>query len=80
MTRFESPPPRVPSPCNSICRMDEATGWCLGCARTLSEIASWAGSDDNHRRQVWALLPARRSQLGSRFLGLESTHHAAPAP
>ena len=59
----------VPSPCISICRMDSATGWCQGCARTLPEIAAWAGLDDAGKRQVWALLPERRAALGDRFLG-----------
>ena len=59
----------VPSPCNSICRMDPATGWCLGCARTLPEIAAWAGLDDQGKREVWAQLPLRRRALGSAFLG-----------
>jgi predicted Fe-S protein YdhL (DUF1289 family) len=30
-----------PSPCISVCRIDPATGWCEGCARTLAEIADW---------------------------------------
>jgi predicted Fe-S protein YdhL (DUF1289 family) len=30
-----------PSPCNRVCRIDERTGWCLGCRRTLTEIADW---------------------------------------
>lgn len=71
---MSSPPPRtpatgVPSPCNSICRIDEATGWCLGCARTLPEITAWAGLDDESKRKVWALLPERRRTLGPGFLG-----------
>ncbi|MEK0418132.1 MAG: hypothetical protein RI949_2138 [Pseudomonadota bacterium] len=59
----------VPSPCTSVCRMDPTTGWCLGCARTLPEIAAWAGLDDEAKRQVWALLPERRRAIGGRFLG-----------
>jgi len=31
----------VPSPCTSVCRIDDATGLCLGCKRTLAEIADW---------------------------------------
>jgi len=31
-----------PSPCTGICRIEPATGWCLGCRRTLNEIADWA--------------------------------------
>jgi predicted Fe-S protein YdhL (DUF1289 family) len=30
-----------PSPCIRVCRIDERTGRCLGCRRTLSEIADW---------------------------------------
>jgi predicted Fe-S protein YdhL (DUF1289 family) len=30
-----------PSPCDSTCRINPATGWCLGCKRTLREIADW---------------------------------------
>jgi predicted Fe-S protein YdhL (DUF1289 family) len=29
------------SPCDGTCRIDQATGWCLGCKRTLNEIADW---------------------------------------
>ncbi|HEY4066718.1 MAG TPA: DUF1289 domain-containing protein, partial [Burkholderiaceae bacterium] len=32
----------VPSPCTSVCRMDERSGWCEGCGRTLNEIAAWS--------------------------------------
>ena len=53
----------VPSPCISVCRIDPATGWCLGCARTLDEIAAWSVLDDTGKRAVWALLPARRVRL-----------------
>ncbi|MDZ4735219.1 MAG: DUF1289 domain-containing protein [Rhodospirillaceae bacterium] len=30
-----------PSPCISVCTIDDKTGWCLGCARTLGEIRDW---------------------------------------
>jgi predicted Fe-S protein YdhL (DUF1289 family) len=53
----------VPSPCVDICRLDEATGWCVGCGRTMDEISAWARLDDAARRRVWALLPARRETL-----------------
>ncbi len=46
--------------------MDEASGWCLGCARTLTEIAAWGTLGDEARRAVWALLPARRAELRRR--------------
>lgn len=52
----------VPSPCISVCRMDDRTGWCEGCLRTLDEIAGWSTMSDEAKRQVWARLPARRAQ------------------
>ncbi|RZT38580.1 DUF1289 domain-containing protein [Cupriavidus agavae] len=53
----------VPSPCRSICKMERASGFCEGCLRTIEEIAAWSNADDAERRRVWALLPARVSQL-----------------
>jgi predicted Fe-S protein YdhL (DUF1289 family) len=53
----------VPSPCVSVCRMDDATGWCEGCMRTLDEIAAWSLFDDSEKRAVWAELDARRRQF-----------------
>jgi len=40
------------SPCNKICRIDEATGWCKGCARTLEEIVSWPTAGAEERRVI----------------------------
>ena len=40
--------------------MDEASGWCLGCLRTLDEIASWATLDDAAKRGVLQGLAQRR--------------------
>ncbi len=48
------------SPCISICRMDDATGWCEGCLRTIDEIAAWSLLDDDERRQVNVVLSQRR--------------------
>jgi predicted Fe-S protein YdhL (DUF1289 family) len=53
----------VASPCTSVCRMDEASGLCVGCARTLDEIASWSVIDDDAKRAIVAALPARRARL-----------------
>jgi predicted Fe-S protein YdhL (DUF1289 family) len=55
--------PIVESPCISLCVMDGATGWCLGCGRTLDEIARWGGTDQADRDAVMAELPARMEQL-----------------
>lgn len=44
--------------------MDEATGYCAGCLRTIDEIAAWSALDDAERRAVWDAIAARRAQLG----------------
>ena len=49
----------VPSPCISVCRMDEATGLCQGCWRTLGEIAGWSAMDESAKRLVWQQLAKR---------------------
>jgi len=43
--------------------MHEPSGHCSGCGRTLDEIALWSVLDDDDKRAVWALLPARLAQL-----------------
>ncbi|MBI1395393.1 MAG: DUF1289 domain-containing protein [Betaproteobacteria bacterium] len=52
----------VESPCIKVCVMDEVTGLCRGCLRTLDEIAWWSGMSDHEKRDVLARLEARRSQ------------------
>ncbi len=52
----------VPSPCVSLCKMDEDRVYCLGCKRTIEEIIQWSKSDDNYKRGVWAEI-RRREQL-----------------
>jgi len=53
----------VPSPCVSVCTMDPAGMLCLGCFRTLDEIAVWSVLDANAKRAVLAALPARRGAV-----------------
>ena len=49
----------VPSPCISVCRMDAQGELCLGCLRTLDEIAAWGRMGDADKREVWAQIAAR---------------------
>ena len=51
----------VPSPCINICRMNEATGLCEGCLRTLDEIACWSLLDEAEKHAVWQQLGQRRA-------------------
>lgn len=50
----------VPSPCVNVCRMNDATGFCEGCFRTLDEIACWSGYTREEKLAVRAQLAARR--------------------
>jgi predicted Fe-S protein YdhL (DUF1289 family) len=49
----------VPSPCNKICSMDAEDRYCIGCRRTLDEIAEWGAMTNDERRAVLAELEAR---------------------
>ena len=53
----------VPSPCVNVCRMNEATGLCDGCLRTIDEIAAWGSLTDLAKRAVWKQLHRRRAVL-----------------
>lgn len=43
----------APSPCISLCRMDPLGKFCVGCRRTLAEIAGWTTMTEAQR---WAVL------------------------
>ena len=47
------------SPCVKVCQMDPRLGVCLGCKRTLDEIARWGGMTDQEQDRVMAELPKR---------------------
>ncbi|WAC75460.1 DUF1289 domain-containing protein [Roseateles sp. SL47] len=58
-----TPEGRVASPCINICKMHEATGLCMGCARTIGEIAAWSQAADAERIRILERLPPRRELL-----------------
>ena len=43
--------------------MDPQRGLCIGCGRTLDEIAHWAQMSDTERERVLAELPSRGQLL-----------------
>jgi predicted Fe-S protein YdhL (DUF1289 family) len=49
----------VASPCIQVCAVDAASGLCLGCRRTLAEIAGWSRLTEAERARILAELPAR---------------------
>ena len=47
----------IASPCTKVCTIDPRTGLCLGCGRTLDEIAQWGSLSDGERLRIMAELP-----------------------
>jgi predicted Fe-S protein YdhL (DUF1289 family) len=52
----------APSPCVGICKLNEATTHCLGCKRTLEEIASWRDYSSQQRQHILQQLSSRQIQ------------------
>jgi hypothetical protein len=52
------------TPCIAVCMMDPRTDLCLGCGRTLPEIARWHRMDSAERQAVMAQLASRMDEAG----------------
>jgi uncharacterized protein len=50
------------TPCIAVCMIDPKTSLCLGCGRTLPEIARWHRMESAERLAVMARLPARMTE------------------
>lgn len=59
---FSNVSPAVPSPCISLCRLDEHKV-CLGCFRHVEDIREWRSADDQRRRQIRQDAEQRRQQI-----------------
>ena len=53
----------IETPCDKICILDDASGLCRGCGRTVDEIARWTTYNDAERARVMAQLPRRLAAL-----------------
>lgn len=52
------------TPCIAVCMIDPRTNLCLGCGRTLPEIARWGRMDGAERQAVMETLPQRMLDAG----------------
>lgn len=55
----------IESPCTKVCVIHK-TGLCVGCYRTLDEIAEWSIMTPEARRIIMAELPDRKGTLTKR--------------
>jgi uncharacterized protein len=49
----------VKTPCNRVCALHPISGLCMGCGRSVAEIAGWIGFDHKERAAIMERLPAR---------------------
>jgi predicted Fe-S protein YdhL (DUF1289 family) len=64
------PPRPIATPCVKVCIVDGESGLCLGCFRTLNEIAAWTSFPEAERERLMRELPSRRGRIDPRKLGL----------
>jgi predicted Fe-S protein YdhL (DUF1289 family) len=63
-------PAAIATPCIKVCVIDGESGLCLGCQRTLAEVANWTGFSDAERAEIMAALAARRARIRPEKLAL----------
>ncbi len=56
----------IDSPCIKVCTVHPEARICIGCHRTIDEIAGWSRMTPERRREVMAELPGRSGLLRQR--------------
>jgi hypothetical protein len=56
----------IESPCVKVCAIDAATGWCLGCGRSMDEIANWTALGAERRGTIMRELDGRKTRIADR--------------
>jgi predicted Fe-S protein YdhL (DUF1289 family) len=51
----------IVSPCVKVCELDPEATFCIGCYRTIDEIAAWGTWSADQRAAVLRTLAARRT-------------------
>jgi predicted Fe-S protein YdhL (DUF1289 family) len=54
-------PEHVPSPCVKVCALDPQKGYCVGCFRTVDEVAGWLEMSAEDKRAVLERVSRRRA-------------------
>ena len=74
MASVETP---IETPCTRVCVVHPALGLCVGCGRSLDEIAHWIDFDAAERARIMARLPARLAVMSDAKAG---AHSASATP
>lgn len=53
----------ISSPCNRVCVVNPTARICVGCGRSLDEVARWVALSEAERKSIMAQLPARLAVL-----------------
>ena len=53
---------KLPSPCISVCQMDDLDEVCVGCYRTRAEIAAWGSMGQDEQMMLLDILRDRRAR------------------
>jgi predicted Fe-S protein YdhL (DUF1289 family) len=67
-----------PSPCISVCRINEETGLCRGCFRSIDEIRDWIVMPPAERHRLLAELKQRRMAQAPATQGGHAAHPKEP--
>jgi uncharacterized protein len=65
----------IDTPCNKVCVVHPTLSLCIGCGRSLDEIARWIDFAPAERARIMAQLPARLAALSG--TGAQKTASAA---
>jgi uncharacterized protein len=60
------PAPEISTPCVKVCVIDPHSALCVGCGRTVAEIAAWTAMSEAERGAVMAGLGRRMALARSR--------------
>lgn len=53
----------IPSPCTSVCQMDDLTQLCIGCHRTIDEIRDWVIMTKEEKQELLESIDQRRTGM-----------------
>ena len=55
----------IPSPCVSVCKMNDGREYCVGCLRTLDELRAWGTADAATKSEIWQRVRMRAKTSSS---------------